>query len=178
MGRSLLLVFVLLMACTALAARFLGTEEHDQYVARTYLEADLVLVTGVVSEVTAVLGERDSVASDGWTHRWTTHASDYLGNVYRVIKGDYGDSTISFQSRPYVKYSRFRLIDPADSLYEAIAAWPFPDGAKPLITPRAEPFVIFLKGLDSTFVYIDYAEPEEHLMDLLRGLAERQEAYR
>jgi hypothetical protein len=117
MKLSLLLMCILLIVSSAFSAPVWFGNEHQEHLARKYLDADLAIIAEVISFLPRNIDESDSLGADGWTYHRIRKVVLCDAIVDSVLKGDYGDSIITFQSVPYTERSRSRLVRPSDSLY-------------------------------------------------------------
>lgn len=173
----LCLVCILFIVSSALGGRIWVGNEYNDYLARKYLDADLVVMEHVTSSVMRTIDQTDSLGTDGWIYHRVTIVALYDASVDSVLKGDCRDSIITFQSLPYTERSRSRLVRPSDSLHVVERSWPFADGDVPGCISGRGRCIVFLKKENDAYLCVYSARPEKLVLDVLRAAAAEGEAY-
>lgn len=115
---SVLCLFSTLMPMPAgeITVRYRTHQNYRPDLARKYLDADLALIADVTSLTTTTISRSDSATLSGLMYHRRTFVIVYSATVDSVLKGEYNDSTVTFQSEPITEKSTSRPVFPSDSL--------------------------------------------------------------
>jgi len=177
LGKISVFSALLLMFCSGA----LATEVLDNFkMARSYLDADLVIIGDVLSCSTEVAEEKDVLGSDGWVQHFTKLVSTYAVRVDSVLKGSLRDTLIIIQNESGKSYALrttfFKLDEKGDSLFLGETTAPMNDVGWNSI-PELAKYVLLLKKKDGKYTSILCHSPDEYSLDLYRQVKEQGEDY-
>jgi hypothetical protein len=151
-------------------------EGYDPVLARKYLDADLALIADVTSLTTTVISRSDSGSLGGLMHHRDIYVVVYRAAVDSVLKGEYDDSTVTFQSEPITQQSTSRPISPSDSLSRETTLMD-PVGPAHPRTPQVGRYLLLLRKEDGVFVCSYTRKPSKSRLEVLAEVDAKGEDY-
>lgn len=168
-------------SCQALAARTYMLSPADM--ARSYLDAQMVIVGDVISRMTETVQVKSWVDDEGWEYRHKTLKDTYHIKVDSLLKGNYVDSVIVAESEPYGGgterwRSEFQKLDEqGGSMYLAQGSLLDGNGGGPGTIHRLGRYIVLLGQQDSTYISVLAHRFDERILDFYREVEAEGEDY-
>jgi len=171
---------LLISSCTLYAAKVVNLFEY----ARSYLDADLVIVGQPLSCTTIVVEEKNIPGNNGWTIYYKKLLNIHQIRIDSLMKGSYDDSTIVIQSESYYRHDwkstgpTGTVNEKGDSLYEMVIMKPNgSDYISDAVIPSSGKFIILLSEKEGIYTSILCRVYDKYHLDFFRIVQQKGESY-